>query len=119
MFFALNMERNIPQKYLKKQLNMVVVEELELEEGDDEEFFICNIEKGGTDDRGGSELPEEELELSINAITGDFNHSTIRIKERVKKRQVSVLIDPGSSSSFIDSKLVVEYTYKRPQQDQQ
>lgn len=45
---------------------------------------------------------EEGIELSINAMTRDYNHNTIRIKGKIKNKDVSVLIDTGSSSSSIE-----------------
>lgn len=71
-------------KHAKKQLNMLVVEELG--EGDEEEFLMCRVEKIGEDEIKEVEGPKEELELSINAMTGDFNHSTIRIHGKVKNK---------------------------------
>lgn len=46
-------------------------------------------------------------------MIGDYNHNTIRINGKIKNKNVSVLIDTGSSSSFIDSKLVSELKLKK------
>lgn len=59
------------------------------------------------------EDPTEELELFINAMTGDFNYSTIRIPGKVKSKNISVLGDAGSNSSFIDNWLVKESNLPR------
>lgn len=55
---------------------------------------------------------EGGIELSINAMTRYYNHSTKRIKENIKNREIYVRIDTGSNSGFIDSSLMVELKLK-------
>ncbi|KAL4309278.1 hypothetical protein GQ457_01G012100 [Hibiscus cannabinus] len=44
---------------------------------------------------------EEELEISMNALTGNVGHSTLRIQGSIKGRPLSILVDSGSTHSFI------------------
>lgn len=41
--------------------------------------------------------------ISLNALTGHQNTSTIRLKGVVNGRQVNILLDSGSTHSFMDS----------------
>lgn len=55
------------------------------------------------------ELLSEECipaEISINALSGNNSLSTIRMQGKVKNQGVSILIDSGSTHSFIDTILV-------------
>ncbi|KAL4272664.1 hypothetical protein GQ457_13G022100 [Hibiscus cannabinus] len=45
---------------------------------------------------------EEELEISINALTGNVGHSTPRLLGAIKGRHLSILVDSGSTHSFIN-----------------
>ncbi|KAL2461068.1 Uncharacterized protein Adt_44488 [Abeliophyllum distichum] len=55
-------------------------------------------------------LAEEEdmgvMQISLNALMGTFVHKTIRIPGKVRGRNIYILIDSGSTHSFIDDKLV-------------
>lgn len=50
-----------------------------------------------------SETPGE---ISINALSGSKSISTIRLQGVIKGKRVSVLIDSGSTHSFIDTRMV-------------
>lgn len=60
--------------------------------------------------KGMEEMAFEEKcgpgEISLNAIVGNQTPSTIRLQGTVKKQKVSILIDSGSTHSFVDTKLV-------------
>lgn len=45
-------------------------------------------------------------ELSLNAMAGHQSFSTVRLQGRIKKQPVSILVDSGSTHSFIDAALV-------------
>ncbi|KAL4351905.1 hypothetical protein GQ457_06G037700 [Hibiscus cannabinus] len=45
---------------------------------------------------------DEELEISINALTGSVGHSTLRIQGTIKGKPLSILVDSGSTHSFIN-----------------
>ncbi|KAL4339801.1 hypothetical protein GQ457_08G022490 [Hibiscus cannabinus] len=45
-------------------------------------------------------VPTEQLEISINALTGCVGSSTIRIPGSIKGKSLSILIDTGSTHSF-------------------
>jgi predicted aspartyl protease len=51
------------------------------------------------------EVEEEELEISLNAITGTFTPKTMRLYGRLKNQQVTMLIDSGSTHNLIDINL--------------
>ena len=44
---------------------------------------------------------ETELEISINALTRSVGHSTLRIQGNIKGKPINVLVDSGSTHSFI------------------
>ncbi|KAL4303244.1 hypothetical protein GQ457_10G021490 [Hibiscus cannabinus] len=44
---------------------------------------------------------EESLEISMNALTGNAGHSTIRIQGSLKGNPLNILVDSGSTHSFI------------------
>ncbi|KAL4310839.1 hypothetical protein GQ457_01G000630 [Hibiscus cannabinus] len=46
-------------------------------------------------------IPTEQLEISINALTGCVGSSTIRIPGSIKGKSLSILIDTGSTHSFV------------------
>lgn len=46
------------------------------------------------------ELEKEELEMSALEISGNRSYNTIRIKGKIKQRDVTVLMDSGSTKSF-------------------
>lgn len=59
-------------------------------------------------------LEEEELdyseeipsgmEISMRALNGAVNHTTLRVKGMVKKKPLTILIDSGSTHSFLDTR---------------
>lgn len=111
MCFKCGDKLSLDYKCAKKQLIILVVEELG--EGDEEEFLMCRVEKIGEDEMVEVEGSRKELELSINAMTRDFNHNTIRIHGKIENKNISVLVDTGSSSSFIYSSLVKKLNLPR------
>lgn len=50
--------------------------------------------------------PEAPGEISLNALSGSQSPNTISLQGTIKKQSVNILIDSGSTHSFIDSKLV-------------
>ena len=44
---------------------------------------------------------ESELEIPINALTGSVGHSTLRIQGSLKGKPINVLVDSGSTHSFV------------------
>ncbi|KAL4296511.1 hypothetical protein GQ457_12G010960 [Hibiscus cannabinus] len=45
---------------------------------------------------------EEELKISINALTCNVGHSTLRIQGTIKGRHLNILVDSDSTHSFIN-----------------
>ncbi|XP_026459657.1 uncharacterized protein LOC113360357 [Papaver somniferum] len=45
---------------------------------------------------------EEEVEISFHALAGNVSHNTIRIEGDSKKHPLTILIDSGSTHSFLD-----------------
>ncbi|XP_026410826.1 uncharacterized protein LOC113306056 [Papaver somniferum] len=45
---------------------------------------------------------EEEVEISLHALAGNTSHSTIIIEGANKKQSLTILIDSGSTHSFLD-----------------
>ncbi|KAL2532200.1 Uncharacterized protein Adt_05551 [Abeliophyllum distichum] len=52
------------------------------------------------------EVMEEVMEISIQALSGDTRTKTIRIPSFIKRMKISILIDSGSTHSFVDEQLV-------------
>lgn len=45
---------------------------------------------------------EEEVEISVHAISGNVSHSTIKVRGEVKNTSFFIIIDSGSTHSFLD-----------------
>ncbi|KAA8530919.1 hypothetical protein F0562_005622 [Nyssa sinensis] len=45
---------------------------------------------------------QEELQISVHALSGSLSYKTMRIKGKVKKNVVTILIDSGSTHNFLD-----------------
>ncbi|KAA8547400.1 hypothetical protein F0562_003736 [Nyssa sinensis] len=73
----------------KKQLFVIEAEE----EEDVFEDVVQEMEK---------EDVQEELQISVHALSGSLSYKTMRIKEKVKKNMVTILIDSGSTHNFLD-----------------
>ncbi|XP_026410936.1 uncharacterized protein LOC113306183 [Papaver somniferum] len=71
--------------------------------------YNCDADTEGEEDIF-EEAPESpiqsDVEISLHALTGSATGETIRIPGITNKKTVSVLIDTGSTTSFIYSKLV-------------
>ncbi|XP_026433313.1 uncharacterized protein LOC113330698 [Papaver somniferum] len=52
------------------------------------------------------------MEISLHALTGTISGDTIRILGLLKKHKISILIDSGSTHSFIDSALSTKLHYE-------
>ncbi|KAL4313107.1 hypothetical protein GQ457_01G008060 [Hibiscus cannabinus] len=81
-----------------KQLNMM--EEEGLCQGDEMEETKENaIDKINLTEE--TENEEGALEISINALLGSVGYSTIRIQGSIKGRPLNILVDSGSTHSFV------------------
>lgn len=47
----------------------------------------------------------EPIQVSINALEGGLTATTMKLKGTLKRRPILILIDSGSTHSFLDSKL--------------
>ncbi|XP_026396022.1 uncharacterized protein LOC113290654 [Papaver somniferum] len=79
-----------------QQLFMLIVDEDQEEQG-----ALSTDEVSDTSHSGG----ESPIEISLHALTGNIAHNTIRISGHLNKHPVTVLIDTGSTRSFIDTTL--------------
>ncbi|KAL4281913.1 hypothetical protein GQ457_03G031000 [Hibiscus cannabinus] len=75
-----------------KQLNLMEEEEAQGEDTEVQELM--------------EEMPtgnniEGELEISINALTGSVGHSTLRIQGTIRGKPLNILVDSGSTHSFV------------------
>lgn len=75
-----------------KQFNLIIAEEDIQGMGDDEGELRQN----------GDEL-EVEGEISLHALMGNMAKTTIKVLDFLKKRALTILIDSGSTHSFLDS----------------
>ncbi|XP_026459437.1 uncharacterized protein LOC113360105 [Papaver somniferum] len=79
-------------KCLKQQIYMLVA--------DDEESTLSGEESPVETPL--SPTLEEEVEISVHALAGNVSHNTIRIEGASKKQPLTILIDSGSTHSFLD-----------------
>ena len=68
----------------KKELNFLE----ELEGNEDEYLMEEKDEENETGEANVMETEDETMQLSINALTGNVNCSTLRIKGRIKNREI-------------------------------
>ncbi|CAL5376490.1 unnamed protein product [Camellia sinensis] len=73
---------------------------LEVEQEDQEQ-----VEDEGADVEE-DQVPEEELQISINALSGSVSYRTMRVKGNVKKKLVMILIDSGSTHNFLSPEVI-------------
>ncbi|XP_071933266.1 uncharacterized protein [Coffea arabica] len=80
----------------------LLAEEAETAEGskEQEEEVYCDCING--------ELVDEHIEVSIHTLAGGAGHKTIKLKGLVKGKQVTTLIDSGSTHCFLDEQLAKE-----------
>ncbi|XP_026459594.1 uncharacterized protein LOC113360286 [Papaver somniferum] len=55
---------------------------------------------------------ESDMEISLHALTGNTNGDTIRIPVFLKRQSISILVDTGSTTSFIDCALAAKLNCK-------
>jgi len=83
-------------KRQKPQVNAMLLNDLERELSDD----VLN--ELAVEDQ----LHEEFCQLSLNALSSQDNTSCIKLKARVQDKVLLILVDSGSTHSFISSKFV-------------
>ncbi|KAE8675396.1 C2H2 and C2HC zinc fingers superfamily protein, putative isoform 1 [Hibiscus syriacus] len=84
-------EKYLPGHQCKtRQLNMIT------EEVDPSLLEVCP-----TDAEQIQQQEEENLEISMNAITGCIGHNTLRIQGTIQGKPLNILIDSGSTHSFL------------------
>lgn len=74
-------------------------------EGEDEEDEQ-SPELEVDEELGNVPLPEEELQISLNALTGSTSYRTMRVKGNVKRKLIIILIDSGSTHNFLSPDVV-------------
>ena len=97
--------RNAREKRKKKRLCYYCNEKYEpdhkckrkqifLLDGDEsEEKATCEVE---------NDIKEDDLVVSLNAISGSTSHQTMRIRGNIKRKALTILIDSGSTHNFLD-----------------
>jgi hypothetical protein len=86
-------------KCIAKGLNMI--------EGQEEEEFM----DAATGNNSAELAPDSKIEeygLSLNALADNYAHNTIRIRGSYQGRDLIILIDSGSTHSFIDASVARE-----------
>ncbi|KAL2490851.1 Uncharacterized protein Adt_26479 [Abeliophyllum distichum] len=58
---------------------------------------------------------KEVMEISINALDDKMRHKTIRVPGLIKWKKISILIDSGSTHSFVDEGLISQLKYNTDQ----
>ncbi|XP_026447251.1 uncharacterized protein LOC113347788 [Papaver somniferum] len=82
----------VGHKCLKQQIYMLVVDDEESTQSGEESRVETLL----------SPTLEEEVEISVHALAGNVSHNTIRIEGASKKHPLTILIDSGSTHSFLD-----------------
>lgn len=55
----------------------------------------------------GEEQPlEDELQISLNTLTGSVSYQTMRVRGNVKKKLIIILIDSGNTHNFLSLEVV-------------
>ncbi|XP_026383257.1 uncharacterized protein LOC113278706 [Papaver somniferum] len=80
-----------------QQLFMLIADDEQDEQGD-----LYNDEVSDASHSGG----DSPIEISLHALTWTTTHETIKIYGHLNKHHVTVLIDTGSTHSFIDATLI-------------
>jgi len=83
-------------KRQKPQVNAIVLNDLDRELSD-EVLNELAVE---------DQLHEEFCQLSLNALSSQNSTSCIKLKARVKDKVILILVDSGSTHSFISSQFV-------------
>ncbi|XP_026410555.1 uncharacterized protein LOC113305769 [Papaver somniferum] len=84
---------------VRQQLFMVQAENSDSQEQDhDEEVFEESVDSP----------IDSDMEISLHAITGTVTGDTIRIPGLLKSKSISILIDTGSTTSFLDCSLATK-----------
>ncbi|XP_039003082.1 uncharacterized protein LOC120129711 [Hibiscus syriacus] len=78
-----------------RQLNMIT-----------EEMETSTLENDHTATEHFQQQEEENLEIFMNAITGCIGHNTLRIQGTIQGKPLNILIDNGSTHSFLTHKWV-------------
>lgn len=81
----------------KKQLYV-----LEGEDGEEEQ----QLEGETEEEMEESQSHDEELQISLNALTGSISYRTMRVKGNVKKKLINILIDSGSTHNFLSPEVI-------------
>lgn len=98
-----------------KSLNTLQAMEEVLEIYDEECLQDESNERGGTEGDMGAvpELEEaQEIGVSVHALSGKRPQDTIKIRGEAKNRTLTILIDTGSTHSFIDLQVAKEVRTK-------
>ena len=75
------------------------------QEGNAKPEGIQEVHSGFMDEQG---IQKDDLEISINALTGSVGHSTLRIQGSMRGKLINVLIDSESTHSFVTPRLAKE-----------
>ncbi|XP_026451508.1 uncharacterized protein LOC113351792 [Papaver somniferum] len=79
-------------KCIKQQIHMLSADDEESKQSGEESPLESPL----------SPSQEEEVEISVHDLAGNVSHNTIRIEGTVKKQPLTILIDSGSTHSFLD-----------------
>ncbi|CAN6284989.1 unnamed protein product [Urochloa humidicola] len=91
-----------PQHKCPTQVSLQLVEELL------EILEQQTSDNDATSNASTSESDEELLTLSVNAVEGTMGLKTIRLQGLIQNQEVLILVDSGSSSTFIHQDLVAQ-----------
>ncbi|KAG8369122.1 hypothetical protein BUALT_Bualt15G0118400 [Buddleja alternifolia] len=84
-------------KCKQRQIYMIMSHE-------EEEAYSADVEPPNTSPE---ELLSEDMTISINAISGNSDLNTLRIKGLVKNSSIQILIDSGSTHCFLDENVAI------------
>lgn len=72
-------------------------------DGEQEDQELEQLQDEGEEE---SQEQNEELQISINALTGSTSYRTMRIQGNFKKKLIIILIDSGSTHNFLNQEVI-------------
>ncbi|XP_019163173.1 PREDICTED: uncharacterized protein LOC109159525 [Ipomoea nil] len=77
-------------------------------EGADSQDNEGEISEDLTEETEATENPEQNVEVTLNAVIGGEGMNTIKLLGAINRQPITILVDCGSTHSFIDPRILVQ-----------